>query len=1445
MAKQYDPLITSDMTDPTARQYSTVVLRPNTPPIVEEHILLQEMANDWSRKHVLRGTPSGWLANPTSLSASYVCNPSWSNWFKFGQQRSGEKQSIEWACVNGWMIPVTGTLTGTPPGSPNDTDTWNRVTLDPPPASAGDARVDFVFLEVWEALVQPNPSVTNKPGASALYKYGNVESGMTYLTDNLKLAELGFPTANRGQIQYRIRVVTGLLGLTTYPDGFDPTLVKARGAAATQTAFTFTNMGKELGDPGLWRAGDGTANTLGTMDGYVYAIPIATVFRRNSVAWDGDPSQNLNGGVNRNPTAVDRTGYKTFSTTPTLSVDLSAAATTFTLASVSNIPLPLAPATPMIIQINDELMTYSVITGSTATISQRGAFGSKAVAHKAGSVVRILSGAPDGLFSDQITATDIQDLRHAVNPNGFDADTLLKHNLDLLLKGGLRSTWKRSGGGPQGPFVRYQDKVSNSAASLGVTKLDGPDGIRMIWSDAAVPQPVEVIFNPVSGAGATWGLGLTATGTQGTPGQLGSGDSITIPVAQFKTGLIGGDADQVRLLGQGDDPLAVRVRIDGNQEPLPVSAYSVTPTDPTATNDLVITFNAGIGVPVTRNVYVTVQVLYGAGRGLSRRPDSVHSVAYLSGGSDIMTQLSGVPSNNIPLRAAWVPLWSKFRNAMFRSLLPVTAEAYVDPGSKTVALTPFRRIPMTAFCRPIDGTAKNINTSTIVAQGTLATTPGGGSTITDAGANFSGAGVIVNDAIVITSPAQVAGTYLITGGIAATTVQVNATLAAATPIVYSIYHTQGLMPANSLSGAVKWTTTDPLQLFSGSTGGAAAEKNLCITLPRHLVPGWGEVKVPIIHSDTTTTPAGGSATFDEGINFLTLTKKGSRAAGFETETNYIPFANGALSWSLLSTRDLTGLVNATYNGTFTFSGNTFAGIRKFTDTRGMGRQGLELPPFYGAARLFAVYEAADYAANGSRYNSTTREPTGSGATNLLRQNVSGPTYWIEMDADGDSTFVLNAECIDISKSPTVLANFAAGDYVIEANLFGFDRHSFDATREFRLVLARTRAAGQAKSVTRTDNFGASPGPAAFVAPTLCVPGPALAGDEIAINYSRTVYQGDAWGSQTNHQDIGYKPGPLTSGTAYQVVSAQLDALNLSRPNQKLVEVLASTAFSTSFGTGRLSGDSTTAMDPRNVGWENVVGSYPPASGVAARPRVASRALTTTELSVSLGTEYHGCTERLPLGSLWRDKDFRGTFVSGADPDGSYQTVSPLVYKTASPGVNAAAVSRSKSFDQDEILCSTVSLGSGQAGELLVHVDGEQGNYGLTTNFRTNRGGSCFAANGSHPGGEVATILGPQGTHPSSAPVLHGIAMLVRNTPTSIGAAEVSAGSELMLVVVTTAQWMTATRGIATVACGTNGTGEGHSAADLYHISGRPLVVDHSRPNVNPNAIILSPASPLI
>ncbi|MFA5054373.1 MAG: hypothetical protein WC565_09955, partial [Parcubacteria group bacterium] len=929
----------SRVLDPTAREFTEVIWQQDKPPLDSELNLLQELSVNFARRYVMRGSPSGWLAQGANPSEVYETNPAWSNWFQFGRQRVGEK-SFLWAVVNGWVIPVGGSHTGFPPGSPNDTATYNVVPIDPPPANSGDYRADFVFLEVWQARIAPNPSVVNKPAASAIYRYGNTYGGFTYLPDDITDPTLGFETTQRVQVQYRIRVVKGLVGLASYPDGFDPTVVKAQGAAAAATSYTFTNMRSELGDAGLWRAGDGVPNALGTVDGYSYAIPICAIFRRNSVVWAGDPSQNLNGAFNRNPVATDCIGYKTFSTTATLATSLAAGALTATLVTAADTGLPLAPASPVYVQIGDEILTYSVITGATMTLVARGQNGTRDEVHPAGTPVTVLSGRPDGLFSDQVAKTDILDLRHVVNPGGFDHQTLLRQNFQRLLRGELRSNWKRSGAGPQGPFVAYEDKITNAAAALGVTKLDGPDNIRQVFSDASVVQEHYVIIEPVgqtggpTSVGASWSLSLQVNQTTcAVNNQLNPGDVLEIPVNQLKTGLPGGDADQVQWVND------VELRIEGGTTPLPpISAYVVTPATPGPNDDLVITLGGEFPAGTTRRLILKCRVLYGPGRGLARRPDAVHAVSYINPSSSLLTQRIGTPEANLSTRVSHPTFWSKSYGVP--SGMSVTAESYVDVGSKTVVLNPLRQIDLPDTMLTMDGTAANL--ANLYASASAGVT-NGTTTFVDAGVNFTTLGTVAGDALVIFNGSQV-GQYTVVAVSSPTSLTLDRVVStSASPLGWGLFKAQGLMPLLKRDAVTpKWTTTDPLGLFSGTTDTAhPASKNLYVQIPRRLWPAWGEYQLPYLWQDY--------GLFDEGVNYGFLSPKGAPSRP-NSETNFIPYSNGVLSYALFSTVDLiTPATPALYNTKYT-TPFTYAGMRKFVDSRGLGREGLELPPFYGVAR---------------------------------------------------------------------------------------------------------------------------------------------------------------------------------------------------------------------------------------------------------------------------------------------------------------------------------------------------------------------------------------------------------------------------------------------------------------------------------------------------------------
>jgi len=1427
MSESFGPGV-SRVLSPADTAFETVIWQAGKPPLDSEFNLLQQIVAHRIR---MRSPLSGWVSSPVNASSVFQTDKDWSNWFQFGNQRNGETRSIPFASVNGWLVAVTGTATGTPPGSPDNVSTWNRVTLPPPPANAGDTRVDFVFLEVWQARLSPITS-SNKPSSSAVYRFGNVEGGSSYLPDESLDPAIGFETTERVQVQYRIRVVAGV-GLSANPDGFDPATVKAQGTAGSVSSFTFSNMRVILGDPGLWRAGDGNPNnSLGTVDGYTYAIPICAVFRRNSVVWSGAPSLNLNGGTNRNPTAVDRSGWKTF-VNASLSATVNATATVFPLVTATNISIPSAPLSPFLAKINDEYVTVTAITGLNATVT-RGVNGSEAVSHPSGSVITPVSSRPDGLFSDQVARTDILDLRHCLLEN-VDFSTILKENLNKLFKGQLQSTWKRNGGNTQGSFLLYQDKVS-ATPTLGLTKLDTPDNHRTVWSDASIMQRYVAYVRPAAApigsstpVQVSWGQTVDVNCTlQSVADQFSPNDVLVIPIAQFKSGL-GLDTDQARFV-TGETFTAVSVYDEGNNSPV---VFTPSPSNPGTGDDLIITFNDEAGGPSpVRSVIIVFTVLYGGGRGLGLRPDATHQIAMqTNSGADYLLPLATVLTNNYPLQTAWALLDSSFRKEPYAGSLPVLAESYVDPGSKTVKIKPFKRVPIPTLLTS-DGYATNLNPSFVTDGGTGETF--GTDIFEDLSVNFTTAGVTAGMVLTIVNGNNTGKYTIVTvapGG-NNNRVQVTRNLQTSVFQVWTVQESLGLMPTVAADGITpKWTTTDPLELFAGSVTGTnnnAVQKNLYCSLPRLFVNGWGEVRLPLLWKDAD------SDVFHEGVNFLLMSKKNPSGPINDADQSrqFINYLNGSLSYAVFSTHDLNALGSSVpFNSAYTYSGFSVAGVRFFTDSRGFNRTGLELPPFYGIARLFAVYEASDYVTNGSAYNSSTRAglTVGTPAVNLLRSSFDGPLFWIEKDDDGDSTFILNAEALDLTKSPTPISSFASGKFVIEASIFGFDRGSFDLDQEFRLVLSRPTSGGRTVATdpgVRANNLSVE-----ISGPNLIIPAPLTASDTAVVTYSRTPYQGDPFGAQTTQNDISPLRGPLTSSAAYDVVGTQLDQDNIVRDNEKVLTVLAGTLFATTLGTGRVSGDlpPSGAMDIRQVGMESPLG-YPPSSGSDPRPDLIPATLTGFLGNPTVSPVYGGLTERLPLGSLFRDKDFRGNrfILSGSG-------IVFLDQEGVAPGFTNLAAS---SLEVTDPLNIAGEPGSGSPGTVLVHVDGSV-TTSQNTKFRTTRGGSVFVGSGSHPGSEFATVA--ENADLSTSPnALYGVAMLVRGDPLVVGGNEVSAGNELFLLIVTSTVRAPFPGSVeALLQNGTNGLGEGYSAVDVFRVEGHPLVQHPTNDFIDPSTVTLA------
>jgi hypothetical protein len=199
------------------------------------------------------------------------------------------------AHVNGWLLNIAHT------GVINT----NTLTLTAGPSGLGATRTDLVILEVWRILISSSPSTVGKSTLGNIFQNGNVKTDpsndatLNYPDDILD-SNVGGETTKRVQIQYRLRVIPGV-NLFANPYGMTDTAVVANtvppnastpdGVPSSET-FTYTNQSPN-NDQGLWKAGDGNpTNSLGTVDGYIYAIPVLGIFRRNTTAWNRLTNQN-------------------------------------------------------------------------------------------------------------------------------------------------------------------------------------------------------------------------------------------------------------------------------------------------------------------------------------------------------------------------------------------------------------------------------------------------------------------------------------------------------------------------------------------------------------------------------------------------------------------------------------------------------------------------------------------------------------------------------------------------------------------------------------------------------------------------------------------------------------------------------------------------------------------------------------------------------------------------------------------------------------------------------------------------------------------------------------------------------------------------------------------------------------------------------------------------
>lgn len=143
-----------------------------------------------------------------------------------------------------------------------------------------------------------------KPDADHIYYAGNVLSDSSlWLTDNIQDPNLTVSSSRRVQVQYRIRTYSStFFSPLLSPFGLEYGSIYAQGGASAEVS------GKQFSrhdvDNGLWIAGDGNqtdATAFSSVDGFVYAMPLCFVFRRNQAdeasGFGFNPFEDVNTGL--------------------------------------------------------------------------------------------------------------------------------------------------------------------------------------------------------------------------------------------------------------------------------------------------------------------------------------------------------------------------------------------------------------------------------------------------------------------------------------------------------------------------------------------------------------------------------------------------------------------------------------------------------------------------------------------------------------------------------------------------------------------------------------------------------------------------------------------------------------------------------------------------------------------------------------------------------------------------------------------------------------------------------------------------------------------------------------------------------------------------------------------------------------------------------------------
>lgn len=274
------------------RSYESVIIQTDAPVIDWEMNLRNQVSSDYGLRRSNQRFSTSCFLGGDFLERS---GPSGS--FLYPGPILGSENTVGMLAtdvlINGWHLRIDLTNNASPG--------INILPFPSPPISG--TRTDFVILEVWRALLRATPNIANKSSVAGIFRHGNVKAPVaTDLTDDLIDPNYAVESNARVQIQYRLRIIPGI-NISSYIDGIDDPIVVANsvsdfsgpGVDGTPTIYNYSSSDD---DKGLWVAGTGdltSSTALGTVDGFMFAVPVCAVMRRNSSPFNR--ISNMNGAA--------------------------------------------------------------------------------------------------------------------------------------------------------------------------------------------------------------------------------------------------------------------------------------------------------------------------------------------------------------------------------------------------------------------------------------------------------------------------------------------------------------------------------------------------------------------------------------------------------------------------------------------------------------------------------------------------------------------------------------------------------------------------------------------------------------------------------------------------------------------------------------------------------------------------------------------------------------------------------------------------------------------------------------------------------------------------------------------------------------------------------------------------------------------------------------------